>query len=378
MTARLGRRPLTAVTCAALAMLVSACGGGSTSGSASGSNNSSNAAGGAAASSLAVSNAPSQGIDQLKAQAKQEGSITWYTTFADKDVKPMIDAFNKKYPGIKVNALRLSADKIPARVITEQKGGKYNADVVSGDSPQIAQLIQAGALQPYNPPDAAPLPKGLNLPSGYTGVVYAVTTVPAWNPSAVQKAGLQPPTSWQDLTKPQWKGKFSIDPSAVNWYDALITEMGHDKAFALIQALGKNQPKLVESHTQALTQVEAGEPLATATAYGYKAASEKKKNPGQIEFANPNPLPSSLTLIDVVKKAPHPAAAKLFVDWMVSQAGQQEVVDQTNHTSLRNDVKNDTSVWDPSKWTPAWGTPVLSSDQYNKEVQDMKQALGAP
>jgi iron(III) transport system substrate-binding protein len=153
--------------------------------------------------------------------------------------------------------------------------------------------------------------------------------------------------------------------------------MGHAQALQLIQALGKNSPKLVTSHTLALTQVEAGEPIATATAYGYKASSEKKKNPGQIDFVNPNPLPSSLTLIDVVKNAPHPDAAKLFVDWMVSQPGQQEVVNQTNHTSLRSDVTNDTSVWDPSKWQPAWGTPILPSAQYNQEVQEMKQAFGA-
>lgn len=346
----------------ALAMVLAACG----SGSSSGTNGTSNS-----------EKVPAQTIAQLKSKALQEGSITWYTTFADKDVKPMIDAFNKEFPGITVNALRLSADQIPTRIITEQKGGKYNADVVSGDSPQIAQLVQAGALQPFNSPEEVTLPAGLTLPNGYTGVVYAVTTVPAWNPAAVQKAGLQPPTSWQDLTKPQWKGQFSIDPGAVNWYDSLIKQMGHAKALALIQALGKNDPKLVTSHTLALTQVEAGEPMATATAYGYKAASEKKKNPGKIDFANPTPLPTSLTLIDVVKNAPHPDAAKLFVDWMVSQAGQKEVVDQTNHTSLRSDVTNDTTVWDPSKWQPAWGTPILPPAQYNQEVQEMNQAFGA-
>lgn len=366
MRFRSGCRLLTAVAGTTLAMVLAACGSGSSSSTASG-----------ASSATSSSNAPAQTIAQLKTKALQEGSVTWYTTFADKDVKPMIDAFNKEFPGITVNALRLSADKIPARIITEQKGGKYNADVVSGDSPQIAQLVQAGALQPFNPPDEAPLPSGLTLPSGYTGVVYAVTTVPAWNPGAVQKAGLQPPTSWQDLTQPQWKGKFSIDPGAVNWYDALIKEMGHAKALALIQALGRNNPKLVTSHTLALTQVEAGEPLATATAYGYKAASEKKKNPGEIDFANPNPLPSSLTLIDVVKNAPHPDAARLFVDWMVSKAGQQEVVDQTNHTSLRSDVTNDTTVWNPGQWQPAWGTPILSPAEYNQEVQEMNQTFGA-
>lgn len=295
----------------------------------------------------------------LAAAAAKDGSLTWYTTFADDDVKPIIAAFNKQYPTIKVNALRLSADKIPARVITEQRGQKYNADVVSGDSPQIAQLLQAGSLQPYTPKDISALPAGLKLPTGYEGIVYVVTTSIAYNPTIVKQKGLPLPTSWQVLANPVWKGKFSIDPGAVNWYDSLIKSMGHDQALALLKSLGDNKPVFVESHTQALTDVQAGEPAAAATAYGYKASSMKKKTPAQVEFVNDNPLPASLNLIDVVKKAPHAAAARLFVDWMVSKTGQAAVVSTTNHTSIRPDVTNDPAVWDEAKWPAAWGEPTV-------------------
>jgi iron(III) transport system substrate-binding protein len=314
----------------------------------------------------------------LAKAATDEGSLTWYTTFSSDDVNPMIAAFNKDYPNIKVNALRLSADQIPPKVITEQKGGQYTADVVSGDSPQIAQLIHANALQPYTPPSQTPLPAGLTLPKGYEGVVYAVTTAIAWNPTVVQKEGLPVPTGVASFTDPAWKGKFSIDPSAVNWYDSLIKIMGHDQALALVQKLGDNSPVFVESHTEALTDVQSGEPAGAATIYGYKASSMAQDTPDQVKFANPNPLPSSLNLIDVVKNAPHPAAARLFIDWMVSQDGQQEVVDQTNHTTLRSDVKNDPAVWDPTKWKPAWGDPMLSSDAYNTELAEFDKALHAP
>jgi iron(III) transport system substrate-binding protein len=314
----------------------------------------------------------------LATVAAREGSLSWYTTFSDDDVKPMIDAFHKQYPKVKVNALRLSADKIPPRVLTEQRAKKYSADVVSGDAPQVAQLLQAGALQPYTPTDVEVLPEGLDLPQGYEGVVYAVTTVIAYNPTVVRDTGLPVPTSWEDLTKPAWKGQFSIDPGAVNWYDSLIREMGHDKALALLNALGANQPKFVESHTQAITEVQAGEPAGAATAYGYKASSLKKKTPQQIEFVNANPLPASLTLIDLVNNAPHPAAARLFEDWIVSKAGQTAVVSITNHTSIRIDVANDPAVWNEKQWRPAWGEPNLSSQRYNQELSEMKTALGAP
>ena len=333
---------------------------------------------GAAAANGKDTSLDSLSTQELAAQAAKEGSLTWYTTFADDDVQPMVAAFNKTYPNVKVNPLRLSADKIPQRIITEQRGGKHNADLVSGDSPQVAQLLQAGALQPYTPKDLAPLPSGLDLPEGYEGVIYIVTTAVGYNPKLVKQKGLPAPTSWEDLTKPAWKGQFSIDPGAVNWYDSLVQSMGHDKALDLLKRLGDNQPRFVESHTQALTQVQAGEPIAAATIYGYKAASEKKKTPDAVEFVNSDPLPSSLTLVDVVKDAPHPAAARLFEDWIVSKEGQAAVVDITNHTSIRPDVQNDPTVWNEQKWPPAWGKPNLPSSEYNTELAEMKSALHAP
>jgi len=186
------------------------------------------------------------------------------------------------------------------------------------------------------------------------------------------------PTSLETFTQPAWKGKFSIDPTAVNWYDSIVNQMGHTQALALIKKLGDNDPVLVESHTEALTDVQAGEPAGAVTAYGYKASSLKKKTPTELEYLNPNPLPSSLNLIDVVANDPHPAAARLFVTWMDSQPGQSAVIEQTNHTSLRDDVTNDPKVWDPTKWTPIWGNPMLPPATYNSELSELGQALHAP
>lgn len=360
MRARTVRRILVPLSALGLAVSVAACGSSSTSNSAS--------------SAIPSSTSTAD----LAANANSEGQLNWYTTFASSDVQPIIAAFNKAYPKIKVNALRLSASQIPPKIITEQRGHQFTADIVSGDSPQIAQLIQANALQPYTSPNETPLPQGLSLQAGFQTVVYAVTTVVAWNPTVVKQQGLPVPTGIQTFTNPAWKGKFSVDPSAVNWYDSLIKIMGHQKALALVQKLGDNDPVLVESHTEALTDVQAGEPVGAVTAYGYKASSMEKKTPAEVTFLNPNPLPSSLNLIDIVAHAPHPAAARVFVNWMVSQAGQTAVIDQTNHTSIRSDVTNDPKVWDPAKWTPTWGNPMLPSSTYNSELSELGQALHAP
>lgn len=361
-TGRIHRRFGVPLVALGLAVFSTACGNGSSSGS--------TASDGAKYNSMSLA--------ELEKAAEAEGTVTWYTTFSSDDVDPMIAAFHKDYPKIKVNALRLSADQIPPKIITEQKGRQYTADVVSGDSPQVAQLAQAKVLQPYTPPHQSPLPAGLSLPKGYEGVVYVNTTSVAWNPTIVKQKNLPVPTGVETFTDPAWKGRFSIDPSAVNWYDSLVKAMGHDKALELIKKLGDNSPVFVESHTEALTKVAAGEPAGAATIYGYKASKMMKKTPKQVAFVNPNPIPASLNLIDVVANAPHPAAARIFTDWMVSKDGQAEVVDQTNHTSIRNDVTNDPQVWDEAKWPAAWGEPMLPSADYNSELAEFQKALHAP
>ena len=184
----------------------------------------------------------SKTTQELATQAEQEGSITWYTTFADDDVQPIVAAFNKTYPKVKVNSLRLSADKIPQRILTEQKGGKHNADVVSGDSPQLAQLLQAGSLQPYTPKDIAPLPSGLSLPEGYEGVVYAVTTTVAYNPKLLQQKGLPVPKSWEDLTQPGLEGPVLHRPRRGQLVRQPGPVDGPRQGAGPAQAAGRQQP----------------------------------------------------------------------------------------------------------------------------------------
>ena len=116
---------------AAATLLLAACG--------------SSGGGASTASADTLSSMAKLSASQLQSKAEQEGQVNWYTTFAADDVNDMVAAFNKTYPKIKVNALRLSADQLPPRVITEQRGNEFNADVVSGDAPQVDQLISSAA-----------------------------------------------------------------------------------------------------------------------------------------------------------------------------------------------------------------------------------------
>lgn len=314
-------------------------------------------------------------IASVLSDANKEGVVHWYNAFTDDDIAAVTKAFNKKYPDIKVQSLRLDSQQIPAKVMTEQKAGKFNADVVSSNAEYLNQLRLAGALTSYDPPDLQKPPASLGLPAGFQSVTYVNTTVIAYNPAAVKKLGVAPPTSWEDLTAPAWKGHFSIDPESLNWYQSLIAELGHDKALDLITRLGDNSPVLVPNHTLAVTQVQSGEQAATATAYSHKVVELEKDLPGSIVFTNSNPLPADLTLTDIAKNPPHPAAAQVFDDWLASKEGQDAIVDLTAKISLRTDADNDDRLWDLKKWPAAYAEPLISPADYKSELTEFNSAL---
>jgi iron(III) transport system substrate-binding protein len=354
------RRIAALATIGAVTLTISACGSTQTS------------AAGPTGGAAQITTTP---IASVLPEANTEGLVVWYNAFTEDDINAVVAEFNKTYPGIKVQSLRLDAQQVPAKVTTEQKAGAYNADVISTNAEYLNQLRLAGALSSYDPPDLQKPPAELKLPPGFQSVTYINTTVIADNPKEVQKLGLTPPTTWSDLTDPAWKGHFSIDPESLNWYQSLIAEMGHDKALALVTALGNNSPVLVPNHTLAVTQVQSGEQAATATAYSHKVVELADDLPGSITFANSSPLPADLTLTDVAKNPPHPAAAQVFDDWLASKAGQAALVDKTAKISLRTDVDNDPRLWDPTKWPAAYADPLVSPSDYNSELTEFDAAL---
>lgn len=328
--------------------------------------------GGSAGASPSPS-AQTQNKDDLISAAKKEGAVTWYGTLDTPEMTATAQKFMDKYPGIKVQQLRLTSSQLPTRVLTEQRGGQFNADVVSGDGFQFMQIKLQNGLQKYASPENANYQKGFYDPDGYWTNLYLITTVIAWNPDKVKADGLQPPASVNDLTKPEWKGKFAIDSGSYDWYAGIVNSMG-SKGTALMKALAANKPVIRLGHTQIATQMESGEFGATATAYGTTIEVDKGKGK-KADFVNPDPVITAVTPVGIARNAPHPNAARLFEDWLVSKEGQQYLVDTTARSSPRKDVKNNPHVYDPGKFHYYVVDPALARD-YNKYVSEYKDIFG--
>jgi iron(III) transport system substrate-binding protein len=307
--------------------------------------------------------------------ANREGSVVWYATMNTKDMDRTADEFMRTHPAIKVEMLRLGSSQLPARIATEQRGGKFNADVISGDFFQVSQLVAIGAFDKYVPPESGKFLKGTVDPSGFWTNLYQNTTVIAWNPQRLAADHLKAPTSFADFAKPEWKGKFGFDTGAINWFLGIMQSEGNAGS-DLAKRIAGNAPVKTTGHTQTVSSLEAGEFDATPTAYGYMAYQEKHAGM-PVDFRNPSPLFVSLNPIGLAKSAPHPDAARVFIDWMTSKAGQTYIVERGGgEISSRSDVKNNPQIFDAKR--PFMVLRIPNAAQYNDLEQRFRAMLGLP
>ncbi|MGA2393554.1 MAG: extracellular solute-binding protein [Candidatus Lustribacter sp.] len=307
--------------------------------------------------------------------AKNEGVVVWYATMNTTDMDQTANEFMRTHPGITVKELRSGSAQLPARIVTEQRAGEYNADVISGDFVQVSQLVASGAFDAYVPPEAGKFIRGTVDPHGYWTNLYQNTTVIAWNPQRLASDHLKPPASFADFARPEWKGKFGFDTGALNWYLGMLQSAGPAGA-QLARNITANEPLKTTGHTQTVTSLETGEFDATPTAYGYMAEAEKRAGK-TIDFRNPSPLFVTLNPVGIAKHAPHPNAARLFIDWLTSKAGQTYIVNRGGgEISSRSDVRNNPQIFDPKRPYVIIAAP--DSVRYNQLNAQFRELLGLP
>lgn len=315
-------------------------------------------------------------MDELYELAQEEGRVTVYTPILADSMAAIAQHFDAEYPGIDLETVNLNVDEIVARINTEQRGGQFAADVVVNDGFRLQQLASIEAIEPYEPAVQPELLEGLEPLEGYSSVAFVTTRAVAYNPQVLAEQGIEEPTSLEDLTQPEWEENFATTPHGVDIYTGMIVAYGEERATELLESLGDNLPRLVESNSQSITQVQSGD-IAASITYGTYASPANESDPSTLDFFNTNPLLTTTYFQAVAAEAPHPAAARLFINWFGSTEGQQAMVDETGFTSIRDDVENDPAVWDPAVWEPAF-VPVLDLEQYNEQLEQYRSAMNVP
>jgi iron(III) transport system substrate-binding protein len=254
---------------------------------------------------------------RLIAGAKKEGEVDVYTSETIDDVAALDAAFQKKY-GIRLKLWRGSANDILQRAVLEARGGRSAVDAIETGAITMESLQREQLLQRVTFPAFADLkPEAIRPHHEWTGTRYNVF-VAAYNTAAVNKSEL--PKRYADLTNPRWKDKLGIEAESSDWFGTLTDAMGGQRGVALFHdVVAKNGMSVRRGHTLLVNLVVSGEVPLAISAYLYKVAQLRARGAPIDWFIIP-PVVARFEGIGVARRAPHPYAAMLYLDFMLTDA----------------------------------------------------------
>jgi iron(III) transport system substrate-binding protein len=280
--------------------------------------------------SLALAQSPSKNDEVLRyrgadrdarlvARARQEGSVVLYTSLAPTESKPLAEAFEKKY-GVKVELWRALSDKVVQRVVTEAQGNRHTVDVIETNGPEMEALAQERLLAEVYSPYLADLPPD-GIPPHRTWYPDRLNFfVVGFNTQKVQRSEI--PATYEGFLDPRWKGRIGIEATDSEWMAAIVKKWGDAKGMDFFRKLAAMKPDVRKGHVLLAQLVATGEVPVGLTMYNANIESLKKKG-APIDFVPVQPVIARPQGIGVAKSAPHPAAALLFVDFVLSPEGQK-------------------------------------------------------
>jgi iron(III) transport system substrate-binding protein len=276
--------------------------------------------------------------------ANQEKEVVWYTTTSAGDNQAIVEGFTKKYPFVKVQALRSTGEKLRQRVLTETSAGQFLSDIVSVSSMEMGLIKSKNLLQPYDAPEAQSYPTGAKDKENYFTAIYARNFVIGYNTAMITEK--ERPKDWPDLLNPKWKGKVGMDEEEFEWYGTLVDYWGREKAGKFIKALAAQQPTLRRDHSLLAQLLAAGE-FPIAIVFPFEIEQLKRRGAPVDWSMTSDPIVTSINVIALSARAPHPNTAKLFINYILSEEGQN-IIRNVSRVPIRPGVKPTVAKLDQS------------------------------
>src|SRR6266700_1422738 len=253
----------------------------------------------------------------LEEGARREGALMLYATGTQ--IQPLLDRFMQIYPFIKVAMPRGSAIDVTRKVIEEYSAGVYLVDAYELSSYGLVVQREQGLLQPFSSPeltayDPTAIEPGhhwVSVRESYLGIGYNNQKIRAEDA----------PRSYQDLLAPKWKGKMAISGSlstSANWVGGMVISLGTD----YVRKLGQQDIRVYELTGRALANLTiSGEVPLSPTIYNSHVEASRAQG-APIAWNLPGPVAVTDTSAALAPRAPHPHAAMLLIDFLLSEQGQ--------------------------------------------------------
>lgn len=315
---------------------------------------------------------------ELYKAAKAEGSLTWYTSQSSTDRSEAHCAlFTTRYPDVKCNVVRATSQVIFQRLMQEIQAKSVHADVLSSNSEaDFIILKKQGALVSYKPENlkyAEPSIRDMGDKDGYWITSNVAPLGIGYNTKLVKPEDA--PKTWSDLLDPKWKNQVAIGHPGFSgsvgiWTAAMLELYGRE----YFEKMAKNNPQIGRSVLDGLNLVISGERKLALVPLNN--AEDQGRNGAPIAVVYPTDgslLPPSGSA--VLKSAPHPNAARLFLDFALSKEASQVLVDE-----MRFPLRADTPQ---PKGIPAFSSLKLLTipseiviDRVNKAKETFRDVFG--
>lgn len=313
---------------------------------------------------------------ELYARAKQERGLVVYTVWDVEHIVTVLQAFAKRYPGIKTDYWPARNPEIVTRVLTEFQAGRGSVDIILSDSAP-PPLRSAGAIMPYETVQK----DVLLMHDPVMPVVSMQIQVLAYNTKRMKAEDL--PEAWEDVANPRYRGMVALDDplrsGPLSHMIAALKGVWKDEArwSAFIQGLKALKVPVHRSTSAMFRLVIAGEYSLAMPALLHDVLREKEKG-SPVDLVRTIPPVVNPRYAAIYAKAPHPNAAKLFAEWLISPDGQA-ALDSVGREPARKGFPSKNSVEanfpgtirvltpqdksyleDPKKWLdthvkPIWG-----------------------
>ena len=299
--------------------------------------------------------------DALVAAARQEGNMSVYGPPGAEYRPALVDAFEHAYPDVKVEATFGDINDQLSRLDAERATGRYAVDVwVSGTNPTVTTMKEAGTIVPLEP--TLVLPEVLDTAAWlqnrlwwadsappYTTLMFqgGVNNIVAYNTSLASPTDF---TSYWDLLEPKWRGKIVATdirrpgpggvPSRFMYKEPALGPTFMRRLFAETDVmLSSDQRQIVDwlAHgSYALGLFVSDREVQRASELGLPVSMVPAER-----FKEGAPIGPAYGAVAAIDRAPHPNAAKLYVNWLLSREGQIAWQRSVNGPSLRTDVPRD-------------------------------------
>jgi iron(III) transport system substrate-binding protein len=265
-----------------------------------------------------------QTVDELhKAAVKEGGTLNFYGTLAQINAEKILPLFEKRFPGIKVNHVDATSDKLVARAVSEARGGKTLGDIFQVPLENVVQLNDQKLLQETKLPESDEYPEGLK------GSFWVASDlqffVAAWNTTLVKKE--EEPKSFDDFVQPRWKNRLIAEPRDLEMLLAFAKYKfkSDEKAIELWKKIAANNVEFHKGHSQLAELLVAGQAAVCLTCYSHHYPARIKKG-APVNYMLSEGV-ASINATAIFNNAPHPKTALLFARWIASQEGQKAMAE---------------------------------------------------